>query len=128
MSLIRYFQVYRLELLKSCEKDIDLGRWELSRTHWAIKDESIFDILVRRGIISQQQVDAALALRVPPVISPSPQKVHGAYNISQVFIVHGHDELTKLARVGRNNCKALRRMNHAEFGVLRYANTPYIFE
>lgn len=77
--------------------DIDLGKWELTRTHWAIKDESIFEILVHKGYISQQQLDASLALKFPPdpVIAP----VHvepGKFNTSQVFIVHGHDEIAKL--------------------------------
>ncbi|MGF1614594.1 MAG: hypothetical protein ACFCVA_11990, partial [Gammaproteobacteria bacterium] len=35
--------------------DIDLGRWELSRTHWAVKDEPIFEILIRKGCITQEQ-------------------------------------------------------------------------
>lgn len=78
--------------------DIDLGRWELSRTHWAIKDEPIFEILVNKGLITQQQLDASLALKTPtlsPVVAPV--KVEpGEFNTSQVFIVHGHDEIAKL--------------------------------
>lgn len=77
--------------------DIDLGRWELSRTHWAIKDEPIFDILIRHGYLNSQQVEASQKLRVPepPVLPPS-QTMDGSFNNSQVFIVHGHDEIAKL--------------------------------
>lgn len=77
--------------------DIDLGKWELTRTHWAIKDESIFEILVHKGYISQQQLDASLALKFPPAPVIAPVHVEpGKFNTSQVFIVHGHDEIAKL--------------------------------
>ncbi|WP_320042048.1 nucleotide-binding protein [uncultured Desulfobacter sp.] len=78
--------------------DIDLGRFELSRTHWAVKDEPLFEILLRKGHISQQQLNASQALKEPPpLVVPPP--VHGGqitFNTSQVFIVHGHDDLAKL--------------------------------
>ena len=35
---------------------LDLGGWEMSRTHWALKDENLFEILALAGI-----VDASLA-------------------------------------------------------------------
>ena len=77
--------------------DIELGRWELSRTHWAIKDEAIFDILLSHGYINQQQLDASRQLKEPEhrVVEQS-QIIDGEFNISQVFIVHGHDEIAKL--------------------------------
>ena len=79
--------------------DIDLGKWELSRTHWAIKDESIFEILVHKGYISQQQLDASLALKFPPAPVIAPVHVEpGKFNTSQVFIVHGEaDQAMALA-------------------------------
>ncbi len=77
--------------------EFDLGRWELTRTHWAIKDEPLLDILVRKGYFTSQQVEASQALKnraasQPPMIPSAP----GEFNASQVFIVHGHDEITKL--------------------------------
>jgi len=78
--------------------DIDLGRWELSRTHWAVKDEPIFEILLRKGHISQEQINASQALKEPPApIVPPPVvgRLHD-FNTEQVFIVHGHDDLAKL--------------------------------
>ena len=77
--------------------DIDLGDWELSRTHWAVKDEPIFDILIRHGYLTQQQVEKAQKIRSPePPVLPPVQGVGGSFNNSQVFIVHGHDEIVKL--------------------------------
>lgn len=88
----------KIGAIEELKIDIDLGRWELSRTHWAVKDEPIFEILIRKGYISQQQLDASRALREPPapVIPPSVACGSHTFNISQVFIVHGHDELAKL--------------------------------
>ncbi|WP_298775485.1 nucleotide-binding protein [uncultured Shewanella sp.] len=82
--------------IEAMRGDIDLGRWELSRTHWAVKDEPIFDILILHGYLNQQQVEASQKLRIPePPVLP-PQAVDGSFNNSQVFIVHGHDEIAKL--------------------------------
>jgi predicted nucleotide-binding protein len=82
--------------IEAMRVDIDLGRWELSRTHWAVKDEPIFDILIRHGHLNQQQVEASQKLRSPePPVLP-PKAVDGSFNDSQVFIVHGHDEIAKL--------------------------------
>jgi hypothetical protein len=83
--------------IEAMRVDIDLGDWELSRTHWAVKDEPIFDILIRHGYITQQQVEAAQQIRSPePPVVPPVQGLGGAFNNSQVFIVHGHDEIAKL--------------------------------
>ncbi len=77
--------------------DIDLGSWELSRTHWAIKDEPLFEILIKKGYLTSQQLNASQFARQqsipePPLVSTAP----GEFNTSQVFIVHGHDEIAKL--------------------------------
>lgn len=78
--------------------DIDLGRFELSRTHWAVKDEPIFEVLLRKGYISQQQLNASQALKEPPppIVPPPALGGQHVFNSSQVFIVHGHDDLAKL--------------------------------
>lgn len=82
--------------IEAMRVDIDLGRWELSRTHWAVKDEPIFDILIRHGYLNQQQVEASQKLRIPEsLVLPLPT-VDGSFNNSQIFIVHGHDEIAKL--------------------------------
>ena len=121
--------------------DIDLGRWELSRTHWAVKDEPIFEILVRKGYIIQQQLDASQALKEPPapVIPPPAPSGEHVFNTSQVFIVHGHDELSKLemadfieslglepiilhmqASSGRTIIEKIEHYSNVGFGVVLY--------
>jgi hypothetical protein len=92
------FPPLRIGAIEDLRVDIDLARWELSRTHWAVKDEPIFDILLRKSYISQQQLEASQALKEPPapiVPPPGPSGQH-VFNTSQVFIVHGHDDLAKL--------------------------------
>lgn len=88
----------KIGAIEDLRNDIDLGRWELSRTHWAVKDEPIFEILIRRGYLSQAQLDSSQALKEPPapVIPPPATGGSHAFDTSQVFIVHGHDELAKL--------------------------------
>lgn len=83
--------------IEAMRVDIDLGRWEISRTHWAVKDEPIFDILLQHGYLNQQQVEASQKLRIPePAVLPPSQVADGSFNKKQVFIVHGHDEIAKL--------------------------------
>lgn len=83
--------------IEAMRVDIDLGSWELSRTHWAVKDEPIFDILIRHGYLNQQQVEASQKIRTPePAIVPPLKEVDSGFNDLQVFIVHGHDEIAKL--------------------------------
>jgi predicted nucleotide-binding protein len=77
--------------------EIDLGRWELSRTHWAIKDENVFEILTRRQLITKSQIDSSETQRIahiPTAIQSEPNQLQ--LDTSKVFIVHGHDELAKL--------------------------------
>lgn len=80
--------------LAQLKSEIDLGRWELTRTHWAIKDEPLFEILVRNGFVTQARVDDSIRLRNPPLPQRS-LRVSGS-NSDRVFIVHGHDEIAKL--------------------------------
>ena len=82
--------------IDSLRLDIDLGKFELTRTHWAIKDEPIFDILLKRGVLTQEQVNASISHRNPVPTPPPIQASPGEFNTSQIFIVHGHDEIPKL--------------------------------
>lgn len=92
------FPALPIGAIESLRVDIDLGSWELSRTHWAIKDEPLFEILIKKGYITQQHLDAskfssgAFESHEPELIPTPP----GVFNLSQVFIVHGHDEIAKL--------------------------------
>lgn len=35
---------------------LDIAEWEMSRTHWAVKDEDLFEILVSAGLVDQSFV------------------------------------------------------------------------
>ena len=60
----------------------------------AVKDEPIFEILVRKGYITKEQLSASLARRDRD--KPTKQIGQAQSDIPQVFIVHGRDELTML--------------------------------
>lgn len=135
------FPPLRVGAIEDMRNDIDLGRLELYRTHWAVKDEPIFEILLRKGHISQQQLDAsqvskeAQATIVPPPLTEGQHE----FNTSQVFIVHGHDDLTKLemadfieelglepiilhmqASSGRTIIEKIEHYSNVGFGVVLY--------
>ncbi len=82
--------------LETLRDDIDLGDWELYRTHWAIKDVPVWDVLLTRGLITQEHINASAKFGRPLSENQQPHRPHGEFNHSQVFIVHGHDELAKM--------------------------------
>jgi predicted nucleotide-binding protein len=92
-----FFQPLPKGAIENLRRDIDLGRWELSRTHWAIKDEPIFEILIKKGYITLEQLQASQqshSANYPdpqPIVTPP-----GVLNLKQIFIVHGHDDIAKL--------------------------------
>lgn len=84
-------------VVKSLTVDIGLGRMELLRTHWAVKDEDIFEILLRRELVTSEQVAATKHAQLQnQQVENKPPDSGSEFNRSQVFIVHGHDETTKL--------------------------------
>lgn len=127
--------------IEALRVDIDLGSWELSRTHWAIKDEPLFEILLRKGYITQPQLDSskwgvAQQPNAEPPFIPTPP---GVFNTSQVFIVHGHDDIAKLemsafissvglqpiilhqqASSGRTIIEKIEHYSNVGFGVVLY--------
>lgn len=126
--------------IEAIRSEIDLGRWELSRTHWAIKDEPILEILQRLGYITQQQIDASLLLQTPKFPDPPPiSTLGGEFNTKQVFVVHGHDDIAKFemasfvqsiglepiilhqqASSGRTIIEKIEHYSNVGFGVVLY--------
>lgn len=126
--------------IESIRTQIDLGKYELYRTHWAIKDEPIFDILLKKGLITQQQLDASQNLVATNHPDPEPIPTRpGEFNTKQVFIVHGHDEIAKLemadfvknlglepiilhlqASSGRTIIEKIEHYSNVGFGVVLY--------
>ncbi|AZT83956.1 MAG: DNA-binding protein [Sphingobium sp.] len=66
--------------------------FEFSRTHWALKDVDLFQELVKHGFVTQEQVNASLEYRSP---TAAVSTTNGESIKNSVFIVHGHDELSK---------------------------------
>jgi hypothetical protein len=126
--------------IESIRTQIDLGKYELYRTHWAIKDEPIFDILLKNGLITSQQFEASQKLVTTNHPDPLPIPTRpGEFNTKQVFIVHGHDDIAKLemasfvkslglepiilhlqASSGRTIIEKIEHYSNVGFGVVLY--------
>jgi predicted nucleotide-binding protein len=88
------FQPLRRGAIEELRKEFGLGKFELYRTHWAVKDEQLFDLLLLKGHVTNTQLNATQAVESqPPPVSAEGEH---PFNRSQVFIVHGHDEIAKL--------------------------------
>jgi len=48
---------------------LDIRDWELNRTHWAIKDEDLFEVLVRAGLMPGSAVSPTVAKKDLPSVS-----------------------------------------------------------
>ncbi|MFC1771056.1 TIR domain-containing protein [Candidatus Margulisiibacteriota bacterium] len=92
-GLLPVLPIGTIEKLKSI---FDIGGFELHRTHWAIKDEDLFDVLIRYGYITQEQVNSSLRIRENSIYKDIIPITNKELNLKQVFIVHGHDEIAKL--------------------------------
>ena len=70
----------------------DIGHdFEFSRSHWALKDVDLFIELVKLGFITQEQVNASNQYRFSKNTTSIPDNIKS----NSVFVVHGHDELSK---------------------------------
>lgn len=69
----------------------ELGRFQLSRTHWSIRDENLWAVLDKIGIDTSQAKGRIGAIpSAAPLVATAPNP-----NKNQVFIVHGHDDVAK---------------------------------
>ena len=50
------------EQLRDLYMRLDIGRWEMNRTHWAIKDEDLLKVLATAGLIPARESNAALRI------------------------------------------------------------------
>ena len=78
--------------LKQLEQSLDMDNFEIYRTHWAIKDIELFDILIKARYFTKEQVDLALAFRKKQM-EPLNHNLStiDSLNNDHVFIIHGHD-------------------------------------
>ena len=86
--------IHELSLQKLVENRLafDISAdFEFSRTHWALKDVDLFSELVRCGFITQELANEAVRQRGGTTsLKPIQNSINGS-----IFIVHGHDELSK---------------------------------
>lgn len=87
----------------------ELGRFELTRTHWAIKDGDLWAILGKLGISSRR---------------PKPNSQGGELEVvdgrPKVFVIHGHDDVTKYemaAAIEELGCKPVILHEQASSGL-----------
>lgn len=76
---------------------LQIGRFELGRTHWAVKDENLFDVMFERGILTKEQIEQSEFAKK----QPQPTSTHVANTLAvpksnNVFIVHGQDDALRL--------------------------------
>ncbi len=83
------------EQIEPLRAALDIRDWELSRTHWAIKDDDLFDVLIGAGIV----LGGAGSVKVvkedlPPVSAPEFQANSvGAFIENVLAIDHGSREV-----------------------------------
>lgn len=95
----------------------ELGRFEMTRTHWAIKDDDLWGILGKMGLkaAAAQRRAEKVKSKIEPAIATEPDSTK-----HQVFIVHGHDEVTKYemaAELRRLSCEAVILHEQASGGM-----------
>jgi hypothetical protein len=69
---------------------LELGRYELTRTHWAVKEGDLWSILAQLSPQVKKTATPSPSAMAVPSEQPPPDS-----SKQQVFIVHGHDEIAK---------------------------------
>lgn len=84
------FNVIPSDDIYTLKEVLEISKYEFYRTHWAIKSCDLFQILDNYKISDADE-------DMPPVDMPQnkPADKGLEFNMSQVFIVHGHDEHAK---------------------------------
>lgn len=54
---------------------LDIRDWEMNRTHWAVKDEDLFERLVTAGVLSQEQIGEPVRQEKPSAKKSTNPKV-----------------------------------------------------
>lgn len=82
--------------VKQIGKEIGLGDGEIYRTHWAIKDADLLEVLIDSNHLTREDVKEYYTRRGFYDASKNISPEEGQdYNFQQIFIVHGHDDLVK---------------------------------
>jgi len=83
------------EQLEDFAWDLDIGKWELNRTHWAIKDVNLFSVLKETGLVSERVLKD-----LPILIGKSASHAEEAVRVSpKVFRAPDQERDEKLVAV-----------------------------
>lgn len=50
-------QPFNFSAIAEFKIQLDIDKWEMSRTHWAVKDEDLFEVLAKAGVASKSLVN-----------------------------------------------------------------------
>jgi len=83
------------EQIKPLQATLDIRGWELNRTHWAIKDEDLFAVLMGVGLVPRDAASPKVEkASLPPVSAPEFQANSvGAFIDNVLNIDHGGREV-----------------------------------
>ncbi|MCA8112544.1 FRG domain-containing protein [Burkholderia cepacia] len=83
------------ERIKPLQTSLDIRSWELNRTHWAIKDEDLFDVLASAGLVPRNATSSRVEKSdLPPVSAPEFQAGNvGAFIEKVLNLDHGGREV-----------------------------------
>lgn len=51
--------------------ELDVGEWEMNRTHWAVKDVDLLDVLQRASLLTKGQIPSELLAPASPTLPPA---------------------------------------------------------
>ena len=87
------FKELPLGTIERLTEKLGLDEWEISRTHWAIKNENLLSLLLSEKLITEAQISASETSK--KALYPLPEPSQNRPDTSKVFIVHGSDESVK---------------------------------
>ncbi|MEL7941689.1 FRG domain-containing protein [Pseudomonas delhiensis] len=93
--------------IKPLQVALDIREWEMNRTHWAIKDEDLFEVLLRANLVPPNAESSKVAkVDLPPATPPEFQANSVGAFIEHVFHLN-HDGKEVFYR-GHSNGKKYR--------------------
>lgn len=76
--------------ISNLKQKLDIGNWEMNRTHWAIKDENLWELLLAERLITEHQYSKALTNKIADLEYE---------NIEKRAALHKADRLAYLGRM-----------------------------
>jgi predicted nucleotide-binding protein len=87
------FPAFPSSSMERLSNNLDIREWELNRTHWAIKDVALLDVLLAHNIVTEEQVAVSRGLTEKRSLEPANRPL---LSNNKVFIVHGQDDRARL--------------------------------